>query len=182
VDERIKRLLREAHDPVSMAEVCAVMLNDPSYHPQIRSMLQPHVRRSPEAREVFLEVLPAGVNAFCIRCREAFELDENGFPRGRRASVPRKKRKLCTSCENDQSQQMGRIWGQTPFARQQRDVVAKAFSQMLYCGRCGTTNHLDHNCGRLKPARPDWITGKAADPSEPPTPPDGNPWVLWRDA
>jgi len=182
MDERIARRLRDAQDPVSMAEVCAIMLNDPGYHTQIRTMLHPHVRQCEEAREVFLEVLPAGVNAFCIRCREPFELNDDGFPKGKRASVPRKKRKLCTPCENDQSQQMGRIWGQTPFARQQREVVAKAFDQMLYCGRCGSVGRTDHSCGRSKPARPDWITGKTVEQPGPPAPPDGSPWVLWRDA
>jgi hypothetical protein len=178
MDERIARQLREANDPVSITEVCGLMRRDPSYHAQIRTLLQPLVRQCGEAREVFLAVLPPGSNAFCIRCREPFELDEDGFPKGRRASVPRKKRKLCASCEGLRSQQMAVIQGNRAHwvTQQYHDVIAKAFDQMLYCGRCGAVGRPGHNCGQ----RPAWITG--GDPGDNPPPAGDSPWVKWRDA
>jgi len=177
MDERIASLLREANDPVSLAEVCGLMLRYPADHSQIRSLLHPHVRQCEEAREVFLRVLPPGVNAFCVRCREPFELNDEGYPKGKRESVPRKKRRLCDRCEADRAQRMAGVRGRGLLATESRDAVASSFNRMLYCGRCGSVARSGHNCGLDLPA---WISG--GQPGQSPAKPVAGHWSLWRDA
>lgn len=144
------RYLREAErryrsspdDLNTMVAFAAALVRSGMPCGEIRTKLQPLVRFHRQARSAFLQMLPAGVSAFCNHCGQPLALNADGIPvdsRGARSP----KRRFCRACMAIRARAGRRV----------RETVLKH----NYCGRCGSI--MRGGAHRCEMRLPDWVTG-----------------------